>query len=100
MNSRPICVQHPHNPFVFGSFHFYSIQIVLKSLDWFPQKKNAICVGHVKKPAYYDCLDLGVILKNFLLDCQKIIIMLSKPMVVRENKVIALNSIMELETCI
>ena len=34
-------------------------------------KKNAICVGHVKKPAYYDCLDLGVILKNFLLDCQK-----------------------------
>ena len=37
----------------------------------FHKKKNAICVGHVKKPAYYDCLDSGVIFKNFLLDCQK-----------------------------
>ena len=100
VNSRTVCVQHPNNPFVFGSFHLYSIQNCAQVTRLVSKKKNAICVGHVKKPAYYDCLDLGVILKNFLLDCQKIIIMLSKPMVVRENKVIALNSIMELETCI
>ena len=84
--------------FVFGSFHLYFIQIVLKSLDWIPKKKVS-SVYDLKKPAYYDCLDLGLILKNFLLDCQKIIIMLPKPMVAKENKFTSPNSIMELEAC-
>ena len=93
-------LQHPQNPFVFGSFHLYSIQIVLKSLDWFlKNKKSVFYVCHVKKPSYYDCLDSSVILKNFLLDCRKIIIMLFKPMVANENKVAAPNSIMKFEAC-
>ena len=90
-------LQHPQNPFVFGSFHLYTN---CAQVTWlFSKKKSVFYVCHVKKPTYYDCLNPGVILKNILLDCQKIIIMLSKPMVAKENKVTVPNSIMELEAC-
>ena len=69
-------------------------------VTWLDSKKKKVSsVYDLKKPAYYDCLDSGLILKNFLLDCQKIIIMLPKPMVAKENKFTSPNSIMELEAC-
>ena len=44
VNSRTVCVQHPNNPFVFGSFHLYFVQIMFKSLDWFPKKECLLCM--------------------------------------------------------